>query len=99
VPLDDLKEGDFRGLDVDTRALIPLSLHSRLLISGVDVLHSFAIPSASLKVDAVPGRVNQLSISPLHSGVLYGQCREICGANHRFMPIVVEVVPILNFCK
>ena len=86
----DLKSGELRILEVDNRLKAPVNTEVRLLVTGEDVLHSFAVPALSLKVDAVPGRLNQGSFKILRSGVFYGQCSEICGANHSFMPIVVE---------
>ena len=66
-------------------------------MSSVDVIHSFSIPAVMLKADAIPGRINEMPIYVRHCGILYGQCAEICGANHRFIPIVVEFVPIRVF--
>ena len=65
---------------------------TRFLVTANDVLHSWAIPSLGLKVDAVPGRLNQLMVQPLRSGVFFGQCSEICGANHGFMPITIYCI-------
>ena len=87
----------FYNLDVDNRLVLPTLSTILFLISSADVIHSWTVPSLGIKTDAIPGRLNYLStISPL-SGVYYGQCREICGANHRFMPIVVEFVPADSF--
>jgi len=71
--------------------LLPLNHSSRILITSEDVIHSWAIPSLALKVDAVPGRLNNLSVLPKMTGIFYGQCSEICGTNHSFMPISVVV--------
>lgn len=87
------KFSDSRLLDVDNRVVLPTNKHIRVLVSSTDVLHSWAIPSLGLKVDAVPGRLNQLSLNSLTPTISYGQCSEICGANHRFIPIVLEFVP------
>lgn len=76
---------------------VPLNITSRLLITSTDVIHSFAVPSMALKVDAIPGRINQIFMTPLRCGVFYGQCSEICGSNHSFMPISVKVVDHLLF--
>jgi len=89
APLD-LEEGCPRLLDVDNVVKTPVRAEVRLLVTGGDVLHSFAVPSLSLKVDAVPGRLNQGSLVVKRNGVYFGQCSEICGANHSFMPIAVE---------
>ena len=88
----ELKKRDFRLLEVDNPAFIPRGECSRLLITARDVLHRFAVPSLGVKVDAVPGRLNQVYIIPMMLGRFYGECSEICGANHRFMPINLEVV-------
>nr|QBC73158.1 cytochrome c oxidase subunit II [Calliotropis micraulax] len=92
VPLDQMKNGDYRLLEVDNRLVLPTGVHTLALISSADVIHSWAIPSLGVKVDAVPGRVNMTwFFSPL-PGVYYGQCSEICGVNHSFMPIVAEFI-------
>lgn len=86
-----------RLLDVDNRLLIPTLLPVRFMVSSVDVIHSWALPSFGVKIDAVPGRVNQFCFSRKRSGIYFGQCSEICGANHRFIPIVLESIPFKNF--
>lgn len=85
----DLEEGQLRLLSVNNPIYIPRDLPTRFLVTATDVLHSWAIPSLGLKVDAVPGRLNQLVVQPTRSGIFFGQCSEICGANHGFMPITV----------
>jgi cytochrome c oxidase subunit 2 len=85
----DLNEGQFRLLEVDNRLYLPIKTHIRLLITSADVLHSWAVPSFGIKVDACPGRLNQASLFIKRVGIYYGQCSEICGINHGFMPIVV----------
>ena len=92
VPTTELKKGALRLMDVDNRLIVPIQTEVRVLVTGGDVLHSFAVPSLSVKIDAVPGRLNQTSFFIKRPGVYYGQCSEICGANHSFMPIVVEGV-------
>jgi len=92
TPTEDLNPGDYRLLEVDNRAVIPLGLEIRTLVTAADVIHSWTIPSLGVKVDAIPGRLNQLSLIPTRTGVFYGQCSEICGANHSFIPIVLETV-------
>ena len=92
IPTEQLEVGDFRLLDVDNRAILPFFTHIQVLITRTDVIHSWAIPSIGVKADACPGRINQLSFIRNRAGVFYGQCSEICGANHRFIPIVVELV-------
>jgi cytochrome c oxidase subunit 2 len=89
---DDLNVGELRLLEVDNRVVLPLKTHIRLLITATDVLHSWAVPSLGIKVDACPGRLNQTSLFLLRDGVFYGQCSEICGVGHGNMPIVVESV-------
>lgn len=83
-------EGDFRLLDVDHRVVLPVSKEIRTLISAADVLHCWTLPRVGVKADAVPGRLNQVFFNILRPRVIYGQCSEICGANHRFIPITVE---------
>jgi cytochrome c oxidase subunit 2 len=97
VPDSDLEQGQFRLLDVDNRVMIPTDTHIRLIVTGADVLHSFAVPSFGVKIDAVPGRLNQASILCERTGVFYGQCSEICGVYHGFMPIVIEAVSVEDY--
>nr|QKG02549.1 cytochrome c oxidase subunit II [Acrossocheilus yunnanensis]UQJ73710.1 cytochrome c oxidase subunit 2 [Acrossocheilus yunnanensis] len=97
VPTQDLAPGQFRLLETDHRMVIPVQSPIRILVSAEDVLHSWAVPSMGVKMDAVPGRLNQTALLSSRPGVYYGQCSEICGANHSFMPIVIETVPLLNF--
>nr|AWV83382.1 cytochrome oxidase subunit II [Yezoterpnosia nigricosta] len=96
-PLIDMNLNEFRLLDVDNRVILPYNVQTRLLISSYDVLHSWAMPSFGLKIDAVPGRLNQISMNINRSGLSFGQCSEICGANHSFMPIVIESVNMKLF--
>jgi len=91
---EDLTLGNFRLLEVDNRIVLPTKIHIRLLVTAADVLHSWAIPSLGIKVDACPGRLNQVFLFLKREGVFYGQCSEICGINHGFMPIVVQSVQI-----
>ena len=97
IPEDDLTGGGLRLLEVDNRLVLPINTHIRVLVTAADVLHSWAIPSFGIKVDACPGRLNQTSIFIKREGVYYGQCSEICGVNHGFMPIVVEAVNLENY--
>jgi cytochrome c oxidase subunit 2 len=94
LPEDSLQEGQLRLLDVDNRIKVPINTHIRLISTSTDVIHSWAIPSFGIKIDAVPGRLNQVSLFVQREGVYYGQCSEICGVNHGFMPIVVEAVSL-----
>nr|YP_010620904.1 cytochrome c oxidase subunit II [Anaplecta omei]WAX39196.1 cytochrome c oxidase subunit II [Anaplecta omei] len=93
IPQPDNKINEFRLLDVDNRATLPLNSFIRMIITAEDVLHSWTIPSLGIKADATPGRLNQTSFLINRPGVFYGQCSEICGANHSFMPIVIEGIP------
>jgi len=97
VPETELFTGAFRLLEVDKRVALPINTHIRLLITAADVLHSWAVPSFGIKVDACPGRLSQASLFLKREGVYYGQCSEICGVNHGFMPIVVVGVPFEEF--
>lgn len=90
----DLKPGDFRLLETDNRVSLPRQIPVRVLVTRADVLHAWAIPSLGLKVDAVPGRLNQLRLEINAVGVFYGQCSEICGANHSFIPIAIQFLKI-----
>jgi len=89
--------GFFRLLETNKRVLLPSNTHLRLLITSVDVLHSWTIPSFGVKVDACPGRLNQINIFLKRVGMFFGQCSEICGVNHGFMPIVLLVVPSIQY--
>lgn len=86
-----------RLLSTDENLAIPVNVRSRILVSSNDVLHSWAIPALGIKADAVPGRLNQMRLTVNRLGVFFGQCSEICGANHRFMPIVLEAKPVSEF--
>lgn len=97
IPTQDLALDGFRLLDVDNRVVIPYLTQVRLLVSSADVIHSWTIPRLGVKVDGVPGRLNQTRFFLSRPGLLYGQCSEICGANHSFMPIVVESVSLNAF--
>ncbi|NP_007565.1 cytochrome c oxidase subunit II (mitochondrion) [Alligator mississippiensis] len=97
IPTQDLPQGHFRLLEVDHRMITPTNSTIRVLITAEDVLHSWAIPSIGTKMDAVPGRLNQVMITLANPGVFYGQCSEICGANHSFMPITMETIPLNHF--
>nr|AYP72687.1 cytochrome c oxidase subunit II [Chrysodinopsis sp. EMHAU-1507081] len=86
------KNYEFRLLDVDNRMVIPSNSQVRILVTAADVIHSWTVPSLGIKLDATPGRLNQASLFCNRSGLFYGQCSEICGTNHSFMPIIVESV-------
>nr|YP_010535599.1 cytochrome c oxidase subunit II [Alectorobius mimon]UYB78446.1 cytochrome c oxidase subunit II [Alectorobius mimon] len=97
LPHESLNKNSFRLLDVDNRMVIPFNTNLRLLISSNDVIHSWTIPTLGVKVDAIPGRLNQISSMTYRPGLYFGQCSEICGANHSFMPISMEITSTKNF--
>jgi cytochrome c oxidase subunit 2 len=97
VPESDLELGQLRLLEVDNRVVVPVDTHIRFIVTGQDVIHDWAIPSLGVKMDAVPGRLNQTSVIIQREGVYYGQCSEICGVYHAFMPIVVEAVSLEKY--
>nr|QZI85395.1 cytochrome c oxidase subunit II [Limnophyes minimus] len=99
TPYNELQENSFRLLDVDNRIILPTNNQIRILVSAADVLHSWTVPSLGIKVDATPGRLNQTNFLINRPGLFYGQCSEICGANHSFMPIVIESIPTNYFIK
>jgi cytochrome c oxidase subunit 2 len=99
VNTNEISNGEFRLLETDNRVNLPSQIPIRILVTRGDVLHAWAMPSLGLKVDAVPGRLNQLSVEINAVGVFYGQCSEICGANHRFMPISVQFLRIKDWAQ
>nr|YP_009158233.1 cytochrome c oxidase subunit II [Papilio demoleus]AKN78912.1 cytochrome c oxidase subunit II [Papilio demoleus] len=88
---------NFRLLDVDNRIVLPMNNQIRIMVTATDVIHSWTIPSLGVKIDANPGRLNQTNLFINRPGIFFGQCSEICGANHSFMPIMIESVSIKNF--
>nr|YP_010580118.1 cytochrome c oxidase subunit II [Chironomus nippodorsalis]UZS77170.1 cytochrome c oxidase subunit II [Chironomus nippodorsalis] len=99
IPQNEMSIDTFRLLDVDNRIILPINNQIRILVSATDVLHSWAIPSLGVKIDASPGRLNQTNFFINRPGLFFGQCSEICGANHSFMPIVIESIPTNHFIK
>lgn len=97
VPTDELSEGNFRLLECDNFLVLPAETHIRVIITSGDVLHCWAIPSFGIKMDAVPGRLNQVSLYIKREGLFFGQCSELCGVNHGFMPIEVLAIPLNDF--
>nr|WMQ78050.1 cytochrome c oxidase subunit II [Obeidia gigantearia] len=97
IPLNEMSNNNFRLLDVDNRIILPTNNQIRILVTATDVIHSWTIPSLGVKVDANPGRLNQTNFFINRPGIYFGQCSEICGANHSFMPIVIESISIKNF--
>nr|UYI30627.1 cytochrome c oxidase subunit 2 [Aquatica sp. q XF-2022] len=92
IPSNEQNIFSFRLLEVDNRLVLPINTQIRMMISSSDVIHSWTIPSSSVKIDATPGRLNQTTFFMNRIGVFFGQCSEICGTNHSFMPIVVESI-------
>nr|YP_010531270.1 cytochrome c oxidase subunit II [Mileewa mira]UXX17529.1 cytochrome c oxidase subunit II [Mileewa mira] len=89
-PLNEISKNGFRLLDVDNRIALPFNFLTRITMSSTDVIHSWTIPALGVKLDALPGRMNQSKIFLTRPGIFYGQCSEICGSNHSFMPIIME---------
>jgi len=87
----------YHSLDVDNRLVLPTLTNIIFLVTSADVLHSWTVPSLGIKTDAIPGRLNYLSTITSFSGVYYGQCSEICGSNHSYMPIVLEFIPTKRY--
>lgn len=97
--LEDLNEGEFRMVETDNIVVLPEKINIRFLISSVDVLHSYAVPPFGVKVDAVPGRINQSMVYINRLGLFNGQCSELCGVNHSAMPISVGVIDLETFSE
>nr|YP_010564255.1 cytochrome c oxidase subunit II [Auaxa sulphurea]UYX62252.1 cytochrome c oxidase subunit II [Auaxa sulphurea] len=97
ISSNELSPNNFRLLDVDNRIILPMNNQIRIMVTATDVIHSWTIPSLGVKVDANPGRLNQTNFFINRPGIYFGQCSEICGANHSFMPIVIESISIKNF--
>nr|YP_010502864.1 cytochrome c oxidase subunit II [Doratura homophyla]UXD78628.1 cytochrome c oxidase subunit II [Doratura homophyla] len=91
------ENNEYRLLEVDNRIMLPFNTKSRILVTSFDVIHSWTIPSLGIKIDGTPGRMNQGSILINRPGLFYGQCSEICGANHSFMPILLQSVSLNSF--
>lgn len=99
IPEDELKEGQPRLLAVDNEIIVPVNKTVRLIVTASDVLHAWTIPSFGVKIDAVPGRLNEAWFKANREGIYYGQCSELCGKDHAFMPIAVRVVSDEEFAK
>ena len=97
VPDEDLDEGMFRLFEVDNRVRVPAGVNIRLLTTASDVLHSWAVSALGVKLDAVPGRINETWFRVNEPGVYFGQCSELCGTYHAFMPIAIEALPPEEF--
>nr|YP_010140054.1 cytochrome c oxidase subunit II [Kalasha nativa]QQK57710.1 cytochrome c oxidase subunit II [Kalasha nativa] len=98
-PIKEMKNQEFRLLENDNRMIVPFNMKSRILITSSDVIHSWTIPSLGIKIDASPGRINQGNITMNRPGLFFGQCSEICGSNHSFMPITLESINPMSFFK
>lgn len=98
-PQEDILLNEARLLEVDNSIVIPLNNQIRIIVRATDVIHSWTVPALGVKIDAVPGRLNQISFLANRPGIFYGQCSEICGANHSFIPIKIEVISIKDFIK
>ena len=99
IPDDELQEGDVRLLTVDNNLVLPANKNIHVLVTAGDVLHSFAMPSLGVKKDAVPGRLNETWFNIDQPGIYRGQCSEICGTGHGYMPIVIEALNEADFNK
>nr|AAR06183.1 cytochrome oxidase subunit II [Polyrhachis turneri] len=97
IPSSDLQMNEFRLLDTDNRCILPFNFPIRVLTSSIDVIHSWTVPSLGIKMDSTPGRLNQATLIMNRPGLFFGQCSEICGMNHSFMPICVESTNFYNF--
>lgn len=92
IPSADIKENQYRLLEVDQKVVLPVDTNIRVILTSTDVLHSWAIPAMGIKMDTVPGRLNETWLRANRQGVFYGQCSELCGVNHGFMPIALKIV-------
>nr|QJW33616.1 cytochrome oxidase subunit 2 [Eiconaxius sp. 1 QK-2020] len=97
ISVNEMNPSSFRLLEVDNRTVLPSNTQIRVLISAADVIHSWTVPALGIKADAIPGRLNQVGFLINRLGIFYGQCSEICGVNHSFMPIVIESVSADSF--
>lgn len=97
IPESDIINNSFRLLETDNKLIIPINTNIKYLISSIDVIHSWTVPSLGIKIDAIPGRLNQCFSISRRPGIFFGQCSEICGANHSFIPIIIEITNIKNF--
>nr|ADQ64023.1 cytochrome c oxidase subunit II [Aradacanthia heissi] len=95
----ELNTNEMRLLEVDNRLILPINNSIRILVSSTDVIHSWTVPAIGVKIDATPGRLNQSMMKINRPGIMYGQCSEICGANHSFMPIMIESITMKKFIE
>ena len=99
VPTSDLQLGEFRLLEVNQKLILPRNTYIRFLVTSTDVLHSWSVPSLGIKIDACPGRLNEIGVYIYRNSIFYGQCSEICGVLHGFMPIVIQTVGLVDYYK
>ncbi len=99
IPDDEIKEGQIRLLETDNRVVLPVGTDIRLLFASADVIHAWALPQLGVKIDTVPGRLNESWVHINEVGTYRGQCSELCGINHAYMPIVVDAVSKEDFAK
>nr|YP_010849269.1 cytochrome c oxidase subunit II [Krisna expansiva]WGG89409.1 cytochrome c oxidase subunit 2 [Krisna expansiva] len=92
-----LNKNEFRLIENDNRLTLPFNVKIRMIVSSSDVIHSWTIPCLGVKIDAVPGRINQSTMMITRPGLYFGQCSEICGSNHSFMPIMMESINMNSF--
>nr|YP_010045994.1 cytochrome c oxidase subunit II [Dermanyssus gallinae]QPG86040.1 cytochrome c oxidase subunit 2 [Dermanyssus gallinae] len=97
IPNSELTLNNFRLLDTDNNVILPFNMNNRILCTSADVIHAWTIPTLGVKMDAIPGRLNQALIFSKRPGLFFGQCSEICGVNHSFMPITMEMTSVKNF--
>lgn len=97
IPESDLEKGNLRMLEVDNRVMMPELTHTRFVVQGADVIHSYACPSLGIKCDAYPGRLNQSSVYLNREGTFFGQCSEICGILHSSMPISIQSLSLVKY--
>lgn len=97
VPTEELSGGAPRLLAVDNNVVVPTETNVNFVVSGADVIHDFAVPALGIKVDAIPGRLNQVGAILQREGLFYGQCSELCGSGHGFIPVCVEAVSIEKY--
>nr|AID66510.1 cytochrome oxidase subunit II [Pemphigus bursarius] len=95
--INNINKNNFRLIEVDNKTIMPFKFNIRLLVSSDDVIHSWTIPSLAIKMDAIPGRMNQINLFMNRPGLYFGQCSEICGINHSFMPIQIESIKLNKF--
>nr|WKU84001.1 cytochrome c oxidase subunit II [Microdon globosus] len=99
IPTNNLSTENFRLIEVDNRVILPMNSQIRIIVTTTDVIHSWTIPTLSVKIDGSPGRLNQTNFLMNRPGLFFGQCSEICGMNHSFMPIMIESIPMNFFIK